>query len=108
MQKNPDHPAIVYSTAPSRKEANAIIESLLCLRLIACGNIVESSSIYLWKNSLRKTKECVLLLKTTTRKFKVIERKIRTLSSYECPCILLIKVDAGYRPYLDWLQAGLL
>ena len=32
--------------------------------------------------------------------------KVKKLHSYETPCILKIKVDEGYKPFLEWVHAS--
>jgi periplasmic divalent cation tolerance protein len=97
---------LVLVTCSSLPEARKISRSLLQKHLAACVNIhttpVESS--YRWKGKVETTREHLLLIKTTTRRLKSLEREVLRLHSYETPEFLVLPISSGSRAYLAWLN----
>lgn len=94
---------LVYVTCKNKAEAKKITKHLLEKKLVACGNILESSSIYRWEGKLEDTKEAVLLLKTLDKNYSKIKAEIKKMHSYDVPCIL--KLGAKANPlYLNWVK----
>ncbi len=76
-------PILVYVTVPKLKIAKSIAAALLSKRLIACANILPKSiSLYLWKGKREKTKESILLMKTSDKHFKAIEKYVLSAHPY--------------------------
>jgi periplasmic divalent cation tolerance protein len=98
-------PIVVIVTCASRKEAERIATELVEKRRAACGNVVGApvTSIYRWKGKVERAKETLLILKATSEKFVALEREVKRLHSYEVPEILALPVQAGSRPYLEWI-----
>ena len=97
---------LVLVTCPSLPEARKISHSLLQKHLAACINIQISpvESIYRWKGKIETAREHLLLIKTTTRRLKSLEREVLHLHSYETPEFLVLPISAGSQPYLRWLS----
>jgi periplasmic divalent cation tolerance protein len=96
---------IVYVTATNRKEADKIAQALVDERLAACVSIVpEIYSRYRWRGHIEYDKELWLVIKTTPRCYKRLEKRIRELHSNTVPEILAIPVVSGSAPYLQWLK----
>ena len=93
---------LFYVTFPSIEEGKRVIKELLTRRLIVCGNIFPSESLYLWENSVKEEKEVVAFLKTN----KDIVKEIESMHSYDVPCILEIPVT-GNEKYVNWLEDNL-
>jgi periplasmic divalent cation tolerance protein len=94
----------VYLTVASRKEAEIIAVALIRDKLAACVNILPAAhSMYRWKGKLVKSREIILVAKSRKSLFARIEKKVKSLSSYECPCVVAWPITAGYKPYLDWV-----
>jgi len=64
-------------------------------------------SSYWWKGKIQNSKETVLFAKTTNKLFSKLSKKVKSLHSYEVPCILLLEVKAGNKEYVDWLLDAL-
>jgi periplasmic divalent cation tolerance protein len=86
------------------KEAESITRELLSKHLIACANIIESRSIYKWKGKMKNSKECILLMKSMQKAYKEIEKKVKEMHSYECPCVLQITVSRSVGEYYQWIR----
>ena len=97
---------LVLVTCVSVLEARKISRSLLQKRLAACVNIQISpvESIYRWKGKIETAREHLLLIKTTTRRLKSLEREVLRLHSYDTPEFLVLSISGGSRAYLRWLS----
>lgn len=94
----------IYVTAPNLDEARRIARTVIEERLGACANIYPITSIYRWHGSIEEDGECALLIKTKTELVDKLASRIRDLHSYETPCIVSFKIDAGDQSYLSWIQ----
>jgi periplasmic divalent cation tolerance protein len=65
------------------------------------SNPVES--IYRWKSKVEISQEYLLLIKTSARRLSALERKLRSMHSYDVPEFLVLPVVLGSREYLRWL-----
>ncbi len=97
---------LVLVTCPTLSEARKISRSLLQKHLAACVNIHTTpvESIYRWKGKIETARELLLLIKTTTRRLKPLEREVLRLHSYETPEFLVLPISSGSKPYLRWLS----
>jgi periplasmic divalent cation tolerance protein len=97
---------LVYVTAPSRKEAEKIAETVVTERLAACANILDGvTSLFHWEGKLCRENEAVLILKTTEEKTDALTARIKELHSYECPCIVVLPIEGGNPAFLEWLHS---
>lgn len=93
-----------YIVCKNKMEAKRIGTAIVKEKLCACVNIFpEMHSIYFWKGKLEKSNECVLIAKTERRMFKKLTARVKILHSYDCPCILQLKVKEGNKEYVKWL-----
>ena len=94
----------IYMTAGSRDEATKIGKELVTSKLAACVNILDPMhSIYLWEGELQDDTEVVIIAKTTEERVPELIEKVRSIHSYECPCIVCLPVSGGHQPFLDWI-----
>jgi len=97
--------SMIYMTAKDKEEAKAIGRSLVEERLAACANIIENmSSFYWWEGKVQEDNEAVLILKTREALLPELINKVKTLHSYECPCIVCLPIRGGHEPFLDWIE----
>jgi len=99
------HKIVVLVTCESARQARAIATELVKRRLAACGNVIEAPvrSIYRWKGKVDSARECLLILKSSRRRFAALEKAVQELHSYDVPEIIALPVVAGSRAYLDWV-----
>lgn len=71
-------------------------------------NIVPVISCYRWKGKVMKEREWLLIIKTDSKIFSKLRRRVLALHSYEVPEIVSLKIDRGSRPYLAWMDSELL
>ena len=94
----------IYMTAGSREEARKIGKELVMSRLAACVNILDNmNSLYMWQGKVQDDSEIVLIAKTTEDHVPQLIEKVKSLHSYECPCIVSIPVSGGNQAFLDWI-----
>jgi len=95
---------MIYVTAPNQDEARAIAKAVVGERLAACANVLEGvSSIYWWDGALQEDRESVLIFKTRRELVAKLTARIKALHSYDCPCVVALKIDDGNTDYLNWI-----
>jgi periplasmic divalent cation tolerance protein len=95
----------VYMTAKHVSEARKLGRALLKDRLAACVNILGPiESMYRWKGVLRNEKEVALIAKTTARNLDALIRRVRSLHSYEVPCVVALPIVKGNPAFLKWIE----
>ena len=97
---------VVLVTCGNLAEARRIAKSLVVKRLAACVNIVLGpvESIYHWKGKVEKSRERLLIIKTTAPRLAQLEREVKRLHSYDVPEFIAVPVTAGSQKYLAWLS----
>ncbi|TAM35480.1 divalent-cation tolerance protein CutA [bacterium] len=99
---------VIFVTASSRREARKISSELVREKLAACVNIIDKvDSIFFWEGKLQRSKEFLLVIKSTRAKFTRLAGLVKSLHSYEVPEIIALPVIAGYKPYLRWIDASI-
>ena len=95
----------IYMTAGSKDEAKKIGSELVLSKLAACVNILEGmNSIYMWQGKVQDDREVVIIAKTTEACVPELVEKVKSLHSYDCPCIVSLPVTGGSQDFLDWIQ----
>ena len=94
----------IYMTAGSKDEARKIGKELVISRLAACVNILDNmNSFYMWQGKVQDDAEIVMIAKTTEDRVPALIEKVKSLHSYDCPCIVSIPVSGGNQAFLDWI-----
>jgi periplasmic divalent cation tolerance protein len=94
----------VYMTAENLEEAQKIGRELVSVGLAACVNILpHMNSIYVWEGKIEEASEVVLIAKTVEARVADLVAKIKSLHTYSCPCIVSLRVEDGYPPFLEWV-----
>ena len=97
---------LIYMTAGSREEARKIGKELVISRLAACVNIWDNmNSFYMWQGKVQDDTEVVMIAKTAENRVPALVEKVKSLHSYECPCIVSIPISGGNQTFLDWIAA---
>jgi len=96
---------VVLSTTPDKKSARKIARILIQKKLAACVSFREGwESVYSWKGKTETSSEVLLLIKTTTAKFKALQQAILKIHPYEVPEILALPVTGVSAAYSRWLE----
>jgi periplasmic divalent cation tolerance protein len=99
---------IVFTTTASPEEAASIGRTLVEEHLVACATALPAvQSIYRWLGQVESATETLLLLKTAPEQVTALESRLRELHSYDTPEFLVVPVESGSQPYLEWLNASL-
>lgn len=105
MQEN-DKPVLVYSTFPAAELAAAAGRELVEARLAACVNIIPGMiSIYRWEGRIASDPEVVMIIKTRRSLADAAITAVRSRHPYQTPAILVLPVEGGSAPFLDWILA---
>lgn len=96
---------VVFITAKDKKQARAIANALIELKLAACVNIVSSvESFFWWQGKLDSAKEVMLVVKTKKSLLPRTIRRVKELHSYDVPEIIALPIIGGSRDYLKWIN----
>jgi len=96
---------IVYITARDKSEARKIGRELVRSRLVACVNIINNmNSIYWWGGKLQDDHESIIIAKTMKSLVPGVIKKVRSIHSYACPCVISVPVLGGSSEYIEWVK----
>ncbi|MBD2137781.1 divalent-cation tolerance protein CutA [Anabaena sp. FACHB-1237] len=96
----------VYVTCKDRAEALNIGKAVVEARLAACANIIDGMDIiYWWNSELQVEKEAILIMKSRRDLFAELTEKVKSVHSYEAPCVVALPIEQGNQDYLNWLMA---
>jgi len=98
-------PVLVYITTKDKTEAKAIGRTLIVERLAACANVIDvMESIYWWEGKICEDNESVLIVKTKESLLDKLTAKVKSIHSYECPCVVALRIAGGNEDYLRWIE----
>lgn len=96
-------------TVGNSEEALSIARTLVEEQLVACVNVIPRiRSIYRWKGEICDDEELLLVMKTRSDLFPVLQNRIRKLHSYEVPEIISFPIVEGLPEYLNWVTESTL
>lgn len=96
--------SLVLVTAPNAVTARRLARAALTARLVACANLVPAiESHYWWKGKLAKSREVLVLFKTSRKRLGQLERLILDLHPYETPEFVAVPLGQGTPRYLEWI-----
>jgi periplasmic divalent cation tolerance protein len=96
----------LYITTESKEQASDLGEKIIEANLAACVNIIPGmESIYMWKGSIQKDSQVILIAKTHISKVQLVTKLVNEHHSYDCPCVISLNIaeDEGNPEYLTWL-----
>jgi periplasmic divalent cation tolerance protein len=98
-------PVIVTTTTNKEREAKQLAATIIEKKLAACVQIIPKiNSIYEWEGKIRDDQEYLLLIKTSEKLVRKLNRFIEENHSYEVPEFLVTPVIGGSDEYLDWIK----
>lgn len=96
---------IILCTCPDQTSARRIADRLVEARLAACVNLVPGvTSVYEWQGKIETSQEWLLLIKSHTERYAVLQEEILVLHPYELPEILALSIEDGLPDYLRWID----
>ena len=94
----------IYVTVGSEEEAASIGKKLIEERLAACVNILPVKSVYRWEDSIEEDSEVVMFIKTRSSRAEEVSERVKSLHSYDIPCIVVLPIQQGNPDYLQWIE----
>lgn len=92
-------------TYPNLTGAKNLARILLEEKLAACVQFTNIQSSYIWEGDVKNDQEILVEIKTTDMNYDYIEKIILKNHEYEIPQIVVIKIDKGFAPYLNWIDS---
>ncbi len=97
-------PIVVVTTVGTQEQANLLAEELVIGRLASCVNMLPVyRSVYYWQGKVCDDQELLLIIKTTRRQYRQVEKTIQELHNYDLPEILAFDVALGEKNFLNWI-----
>lgn len=98
---------VILTTVAIHERALNIAQKLVEERLAACVSITTAvESVYAWEGKIEHALEYVLIMKTTSERVEALRERLLQLHAYEVPEFLVLPVESGSEPYLQWLRAS--
>ena len=94
----------VFCTVPDAETAERIANAVVGSKSAACASIVPGLvSVYRWKGEVCRSAELLVIMKTTSERYPVLEKEILSLHPYELPEIVALPIETGHGAYLEWI-----
>ena len=99
---------IVYCTVPTEEVAKDISRALVTEKLCACVNQVPKvKSYYVYDGEFCEDDELLLMIKTSSAHFNILQQRIKELHPYEVPEIIATQISESSQDYQTWLLQSL-
>ena len=96
---------LIYITASDAEEAKELGRALVEARLVACANVLPNMTpIFGWEGRVQEDSEAILLAKTRQALTQRVIDFVQQEHSYDCPAVLALPIQAGYTPFLQWID----
>ena len=104
-ETDPAHILLVISTISDIGRGRQLARQIIDKRLAACCNIVPGiTSFYRWQDELCEDRECLLVMKTLTSRYRPLEDFIIANHPYDLPELIAVPVNTGLEEYLAWIS----
>ena len=98
--------AILLTTVSKKSDATRLAAAALDAKAAACVQILPPmDSHYVWKGKREKSREFLVLAKTSTRKASTLEKLWSRLHPYDCPELVTLSGRAA-AAYARWIRAS--
>ncbi len=98
---------LIYVTFGDNDNARAVAKELVEARLVSCANIFPPvQSIYKWDGQMQEESEIVAIFKTRTELFEQVEERIKTMHSYDTPCIIALPIEKASQDFANWINSA--
>ena len=95
---------LVYSTFPSKEQAEQAANALLNEQLAAGANLFALDSLFRWQGKIERRAECGVLFQAERRFYKRIEARLKQLHPDKVPQIVMWRIKDGFPPFLQWIM----
>ena len=99
-----DATLVVLTTVGSRETARSLIRGLVDDGLVACGTMLDATSIFRWEGAVSEESEVLVVLKTRRERWTGLVSAVERRHPYEVPELLALPVEAGLPAYLAWVK----
>lgn len=100
-----DATRIALVTVAGVAVAERMVRTLVEERVVACGNILPGiTSIFRWQGAVEREQETLIVFKTTAQGATRLLQRVPELHPYDVPEVLVIPVEAGHPPYMNWVN----
>ncbi|CAM2060119.1 periplasmic divalent cation tolerance protein [Desulfovibrionales bacterium] len=97
---------LVYVITKSMVQSRDIGRALVERRLAACVNILPVvESLFWWDGRVQEVTEAAFIAKTTAAQLPALMDAVRSLHSYEVPCVIALLIADGNSAFLEWIVA---
>ncbi len=79
---------------------------MLKQKIAACVQFIPINSTYFWQGKIENNEEILLRIKSVKKHFEEIKNYIILHHIYELPEIILIEINQGSKPYLEWIESN--
>lgn len=95
---------MLLTTVRDEKEADKITKELVKQKLAACAQIYGPiKSKFMWKQEVQEDEEWMCFIKSREDLFEDVEKKIKSLHSYENPEIISFDISDASEEYEKWM-----
>ena len=99
---------VVWTAMSDGKLAEKLAGELVRKKLAACVSLVPGAvSTYRWKGKIERTREVLVMVKTTRVRWKALQKFVLSRHPYELPELIAVRVSAGSKKYLNWMDSSL-
>jgi periplasmic divalent cation tolerance protein len=60
-------------------------------------------SLYWWEDDIQDEREVILIAKTMESLVSELIDKVKSMHSYDCPCIMSLPILDGNKAFLEWI-----
>jgi periplasmic divalent cation tolerance protein len=101
---HPSEFAFIYITTKDKPEAMSIARTLVQERLAASANVFDNmEAIYWWGDEIYEVGEVVLIAMTRASLVDELTERVKSMHSYNCPCIVAMPMTNGNPAYFSWM-----
>ena len=99
---------VVWTAMSDGKLAEKLAGELVRKKLAACVSLVPGAvSTYRWKGKIERTREVLVMVKTSSVRWKALQKFVLSRHPYELPELIAVRVSAGSKKYLNWIDSSL-
>lgn len=100
---------LVLTTTPTQEEAEKLAQKIVEAKLGVCVQILpQMKSFYFWEGQIQRESEHLVLIKTLSEKYELLEKFILNNHSYTVPEIVAFSAEKVSESYLSWTKEYLL
>ncbi len=96
---------VVFCTVPDEETGASMARMLVEHSYAACVNVIPGiTSFFAWEGKINRENECLLVIKTISSGYGLLEEAIVKSHPYDVPEIIALPVTMGSEKYLSWIR----